>query len=155
MKQLSRLAVLCVALLACVNADASGKSKCAADTSANRQAIEKFVDLFYRQKKVREAFETYVVPDYVQHNPAATDGRDAAIKLLEPMLAAYPELKVDVLRIVVDGEIAVVHSRALLSPTQPAVSTFDMFRMKNGKIVEHWDVMQSVPEKSVSSHPLF
>jgi predicted SnoaL-like aldol condensation-catalyzing enzyme len=123
-------------------------------TETNREIVLKFVDLFYGQKQVREAFKTYVTEDYIQHNPGIADGREAAILALEPMFSK-PTFVADVKRVIVDGDIAVVHLYARSTPEERGGSVIDMFRLKNGKIVEHWDVLQAVPEKSANPHPMF
>jgi predicted SnoaL-like aldol condensation-catalyzing enzyme len=123
-------------------------------TEANRAIVSEFVDLFYRKKRVREAFETYVVEDYIQHNPNIADGREAAILGLEPMFSKSTFM-IEVKRILVDGDMAVVHLHARSSPKERGGSVMDMFRLENGKIVEHWDVLQEIPEKSANAHPMF
>ena len=138
---------------ACDGGVADG-SKTSILTESNRAIVVRFVDLFYRQKQVRAAFEAYVAEDYIQHNPEIADGRDAAIQVLEPMFSR-PTFTIDVKRILVDGDIAVVHLHARSAPGERGGSVMDMFRFKNGKIVEHWDVLQDVPEKSANPHPMF
>lgn len=129
-------------------------SKTSTLTETNRAIVLRFVDLFYRQKQVRAAFEAYVAKDYIQHNPEIADGREAAVLALEPMFLK-PTFMTDVKRIIVDGDIAVVHLYARSAPEERGGSVMDMFRLKNGKIVEHWDVLQTVPEKSANPHPMF
>lgn len=124
-------------------------------TASNRQVVEKFADLFYRQRKIREAFETYVNADkYIQHNPGLPDGREAAIVALEPMFQAA-SFQASIERTIVEGDLAIVHLRVQSSPSQRAAAVADIFRLENGKIVEHWDVLQSMPEKSANPHPMF
>jgi predicted SnoaL-like aldol condensation-catalyzing enzyme len=150
-------AILTAALLlasVCTQANAAPPAD-AALTEANRKVVTHFIDLFYTQHKVREAFETYVVPEYIQHNPIATDGRDAAINALEPFFKSMPNLKHEVHRILVDGNLAAVHVKGTSGPSDRGFAVVDLFRLENGKIVEHWDVIQPVPEKSANSHPMF
>lgn len=127
----------------------------AAETERNRAVVEDFFDLFYRQKKVREAFEKHVVPEYIQHNPIAPDGRDNAINALEPFMKAMPTLSYDIKRIIVDGNLAAVHAHMKMNPQDRGNAVIDIVRLENGKIVEHWDVIQAVPEKSANPHPMF
>jgi predicted SnoaL-like aldol condensation-catalyzing enzyme len=151
--------LIAVVLSSTLSLWASGKnsaedSKTSILTEANRAIVSRFVDLFYRQKKVRAAFEAYVSENYIQHNPEIADGREAAILILEPMFSK-PTFTVDVKRIIVDGDIAVVHLFARSTPQERGGSVMDMFRLKDGKIVEHWDVLQAIPEKSANPHPMF
>lgn len=127
----------------------------AAETERNRAVVTAFFDLFYTQKKVREAFETYVVPGYIQHNPIAPDGRDAAIAALEPFFQNVPTLNYSIQRIIVDGDLAAVHAHMKMNEADRGNAVIDIVRLENGKIVEHWDVIQPVPEKSANPHPMF
>ena len=101
----------------------------AAETASNRKVVTAFFDLFYNQKKVRQAFETYVVPDYIQHNPLAADGRDAAISALEPFFKSAPGLSYEIKRIVVDGDLAAVHSLIKFSPQDRGMAVVDIVRL--------------------------
>jgi predicted SnoaL-like aldol condensation-catalyzing enzyme len=82
---------------------------------SNRQIVEKFVEIFYRQKDVRKAFMEYVVEDYIQHNPNIPDGREAAIEFLEPKFS-NPNSSFEIKRILVDGDLALVHLHGRMSP---------------------------------------
>ena len=126
-----------------------------AETLTNRQIVERFIDLLYRQGRVREAFETYVHEDYIQHNPLAPDGRAAAIAALEPYFASQPDAVREVHRIIVEGDLAAVHVRARQNPQDRGFAIVDILRLADGKIVEHWDVIQAVPEQSANPHPMF
>lgn len=137
------LAIATVALL--------GNGPAAAD---NRRIIEDFARLFYVERDVRQAFETYVVPDYIQHNPGVPDGREAAIALLQPMFSDHNR-SFEVRKIIVDGDLAAIHIFARPDPAARGAAVADFYRLKDGKIVEHWDVIQPIPEKSANAHPMF
>ena len=124
------------------------------DTERNRKVIADFARIFYAEKDVKRAFETYVVPNYVQHNPGIADGRDAAVAALTPMFSA-PGAKFEVKRIVVDRDHAVIHLFGRGDPKTPGAAVADIYRLKDGKIVEHWDVLQPMPAKSANPHPMF
>ncbi|MFM5954112.1 MAG: nuclear transport factor 2 family protein [Novosphingobium sp.] len=123
-------------------------------TARNRKVIQDFARIFYSDKDVKRAFETYVVPDYIQHNPGIADGRDAAVAALTPMFSA-PGAKFDVKHIVVDGDLAVIHLFGQGDPSTKGAAVADIYRLKDGKIVEHWDILQPMPEKSANPHPMF
>lgn len=133
---------------------ADGASDQARMTARNRAIVERFVELFYRQRNVRLAFETYVRPDYIQHNPDIADGREAAIVALTPLFT-NPAARFDIQRVIVDGDLAAVHLRGAPSASEPGAAVVDLFRLQDGRIVEHWDVLQPVPVKSANPHPLF
>jgi len=120
----------------------------------NRALITEFARLFYIERDVKGAFETYVAPDYIQHNPGIADGRDAAINALASMFADRVK-SFTIKRILVDGDMAVIHLHVRPTPESRGATVFDMYRLKDGKIVEHWDAIQPVPETSANLHPMF
>lgn len=124
------------------------------DTERNRAIISDFARLFYAEKDVRRAFVTYVAPDYIQHNPGIADGRDAAIAALEPMFSK-PGAAFDIKRIIVDGDYAVIHLHGRGDPASAGGAVADIYRLKDGHIVEHWDVLQPMPTTAANPHPMF
>jgi predicted SnoaL-like aldol condensation-catalyzing enzyme/acetyl esterase/lipase len=123
-------------------------------TERRREIVTDFARLFYVERDVRQAFETYVAPDYIQHNPGIADGRDAAVAALQPMFSE-PGREFRIKRILVDGDMAVIHVHAIPEPGARGAAVFDMYRLEDGKIVEHWDAIQPVPESSANDHPMF
>lgn len=123
-------------------------------TERNRTIVTAFAHQFYDLRDVSGAFERFVAPDYVQHNPGIADGRAAAIAALAPMFAR-PGSRFAVKRILVDGNMAMIHlhGRAGAEGTGGAVA--DIYRLEKGRIVEHWDVLQPMPTKSANPHPMF
>ena len=122
--------------------------------AGNREAFERFVEIFYTQKRVRDAFEYLVADTYRQHNPTIPDGPAAAIEALTPKFDGSPDARFAVQRILVDGDLAMVHVRAS-GPGRPDAAVADIYRFEAGRIVEHWDVLQPVPERPVHDHPMF
>ena len=122
--------------------------------SRNREVVHDFARMFYQERDVRRAFEKHVAPDYIQHNPGVADGRDAAIAALDPMFS-NPGARFEVKRILVDGDFAVIHLFGKGDPATRGAAVADIYRLKDGKIVEHWDVLQPMPETSVNPHPMF
>lgn len=120
----------------------------------NRKIVTDFARLFYTERDVTTAFERYVAPDYIQHNPGIADGRAAAVAALAPMFG-QPGREFRIRRILVDGDMAVIHVHAIPTPGSRGASVFDMYRLKDGRIVEHWDAIQPVPETSKNAHPMF
>ncbi len=124
-----------------------------------KEVVSQFMDEFYIQKKVRPAFEKWVDPGYIQHNPFAATGRDAAIAFLEPFVANNPTQKTTIHRIIADGNIVAVHSHGWNETGDAAAkrgfSVVDMFRVEGCKVMEHWDVMSPVPETSANTNTMF
>ena len=120
-----------------------------------RETVIRFLDLFYTQHKVRKAFMTYVDPGYIQHNPFAASGRDAAIAFLEPFAAAHPDQSAEIRRIIADGDIVAAHVHVKWTKGERGAAVVDIFRVKDCKVVEHWDVFQPVPETSANANTMF
>jgi predicted SnoaL-like aldol condensation-catalyzing enzyme len=145
---------LCLALAAPATAAEPEAAKPACGRSTEEIA-QGFKALFYDQGRVREAYETYVAKDYIQHNPNATDGRDAAIAFLEPFYQRNPGHKMIVHRMIVQDPYIVVHLHGRSSPDDRGAAAIDILRVEDCWIVEHWDVTQAVPERSANPNGMF
>jgi predicted SnoaL-like aldol condensation-catalyzing enzyme len=88
---------------------------------------------------------------YLQHNPQAPDGPEAFIGFVK----AFPEGSVDIRRVFADGDIVVTHSLLKFTSEDRGTVAADFFRLEDGKVVEHWDVLQLFPEESANPHPMF
>ena len=120
-----------------------------------KEVVTKFMTEFYLEKRVREAFETWVEPGYIQHNPLASTGRDAAIAFLEAFFQGHPDAVYSIKRVIADGNLVAVHSHARFAPGERGLAVVDILRVEHCKIAEHWDVAQPVPEKSANSNGMF
>jgi len=120
-----------------------------------KEVVTQFMTEFYLEKRVRQAFETWVTPGYIQHNPLAATGRDAAIAFLEPFFQGHPDVVYVIKRIIADGNLVAVHSHAKFAPGDRGLAVVDILRVERCKIAEHWDVAQPVPEKSANSNGMF
>jgi len=124
-----------------------------------KEVVSQFMDEFYIQKKVRSSFEKWVDPGYIQHNPFAATGRDAAIAFLEPFVANNPAQKTKIHRIIADGNTVAVHSHGWSETGDAAArrgfAVVDIFRVEGCRVVEHWDVLSPVPEASANTNTMF
>jgi predicted SnoaL-like aldol condensation-catalyzing enzyme len=120
-----------------------------------KEVVTRFMTKFYLEKQVREAFETWVEPGYIQHNPLAKTGRDAAIAFLEPFFNSHPDASYSIKRIIADGNLVAVHSHAKFTADDRGLAVVDILRVDHCKVAEHWDVVQSVPEKSANTNGMF
>ncbi|WP_292932460.1 nuclear transport factor 2 family protein [Novosphingobium sp. PASSN1] len=123
-------------------------------TERNRAVITAFARLFYGERDVRAAFKRYVASDYIQHNANILDGREAAIAALEPMFRQEGS-RFEIKRIVVDGDMAVIHLHGRAGAQGNGGTVADIYRLKHGKIVEHWDILQPIAEKPLNPHAYF
>lgn len=122
----------------------------------NRQTALAFYDLMFNQCKPREALERYAGSCYIQHNPHVGDGKAAFIEYFERMALEYPGKRVHFKRTVAEADIVVMHChQEWPGDTNPHWAGIDIFRFENGKIVEHWDVLQTVPETAANTNGMF
>lgn len=123
--------------------------------NAKAQKAMAFLDMVFNQKKVKEGFDKYTGPTYRQHNPFAADGAQPAIDFLAPYLASHAEYRYNFKHVYVDGDIVVVHSHVTRDAKDRGSAVVDIFRIEKGKVVEHWDVVQPIPEKSANDNTMF
>jgi predicted SnoaL-like aldol condensation-catalyzing enzyme len=141
------LAVLLFGLLISANAQSQ--------TEKNKKIAVAFLTMIFNEHKVAEAFDLYSVPTYKQHNPLAKTGSKAAIDFLGPYLKGCAQCKTDIKRVIADGDLVAIHNNPTSGPNDRGRAVVDIFRIENGKVVEHWDVVQDVPAQSANENTMF
>ena len=125
-------------------------------TERNKANALAFYELAFNRHKVQEAADRYIGKTYLQHNPTVADGAQAFVDAFTPFLKENPQSRAEIKRVVAEGDLVVLHVLSRTSPQDKGEAVVDIFRFdENGKIVEHWDVIQPVPEKSVSGRGMF
>jgi len=125
-----------------------------ADAEANKQAVLEFYDKALNQKDF-EAASKYFGPRYIQHNPGAPDGIEGFKAFIALRKEKFPNAKGEIKRVFVDGDYVILHVHSMREPGERGVAVVDIFRLENGKIVEHWDVVQPIPEKTANNNGMF
>jgi len=120
----------------------------------NKKAVTEFYDLAINQKNF-EAAAKFIGPRYVQHNPRVADGPEGLKALLDILREKFPGAHSDIKRVFADGDYVILHVHSVPTPGARGNAIVDIFKLEDGKIVEHWDVRQEIPEQSANSNTMF
>jgi predicted SnoaL-like aldol condensation-catalyzing enzyme len=120
----------------------------------NKRAVMQFYELAINQKNF-EAAAKFLGPRYVQHNPRAADGPEGLKAFLAFLRDKFPDYHSDIKRVFADGDYVILHVHNVPTPGSRGNAIIDIFKLEDGEIVEHWDVRQEIPERSVNSNTMF
>jgi predicted SnoaL-like aldol condensation-catalyzing enzyme len=126
-----------------------------ADPQKNKQTVLAYINTAFNDKRPAEAVEKYGGSHYIQHNPEIPDGFEAFVQFVEGFTTQFPQLSLDIKRAVAEGDLVGTHMLLKTSPEDRGTALADFWRLEDGKIVEHWDVLQLVPETAANDHPMF
>lgn len=127
-----------------------------AELERNKQNVLAFYELGINQMKPQSAADKYIGATYLQHNPMVADGVEPFVKAFEGLKQKFPQSRGEIKRVIAEGDLVVLHVHRKNTPDDLGRAVIDIFRLdKNGKIVEHWDVSQPVPEKTASGRGMF
>lgn len=120
----------------------------------NKKIVAAFYDAALNQKDFDKASQ-YLGARYTQHNPLAVDGREGFKGFITFLKDKFPNTRSEIKRIFADGDYVIVHVHAVREPGTRGNAIVDIFKLENGKVVEHWDVIQPIPEKAANDNGMF
>ena len=121
----------------------------------NRQVVRNFYKTAFMKRNPSEAMRMYVGDRYIQHNPHVKDGPEPFISYFTEFFKKNPRSKTEIKRMIAEDDLVVVHAHSRAKPEDLGYAAIDIFRLENGKIVEHWDAVQAVPQKSENINTMF
>ena len=125
-----------------------------AQQEANRKVVLDFYEKGINQKDADAAI-ALMGNRYVQHNPNAADGPEGFRKFIAFLREKFPNSRSEIKRSFVDGDYVILHVHAVREPGTRGSAIIDIFKLENGKIVEHWDTVQPIPENPANSNTMF
>lgn len=125
-----------------------------AQEEANRKTVLDFYEKGLNLKDADAAL-AHVGDRYVQHNPNAADGAEGFRKFIGFLREKFPNSRGEIKRSFVDGDYVILHVHAVREPGTRGNAIVDIFKLENGKIVEHWDVVQPIPESPANNNTMF
>lgn len=149
-KYLSLLLMFCA-----VTSGRSSMQAQAVPQNANERIVIDFYNLAFNEHKPAEAAQRYIGATYIQHNPLVPNGASPFVGYFSDFFKTHPAAALDMVRVISEGDLVVVHSKFTTGPEDRGEAIIDIFRIADGKIVEHWDVIQPVPEHSANGNTMF
>ena len=129
-----------------------------AATDTQLEANKKTVVAFYEDAINQRNFEAalkYIGKRYTQHNPLAADGTEGLKNYLQYMRDNFPLAHSEIKKVFAEGDYVVLHVHSKLVPDSRGRAIVDIFKLEGGKVVEHWDVIQEIPEKAANDNGMF
>jgi predicted SnoaL-like aldol condensation-catalyzing enzyme len=126
----------------------------AAQMEKNKKVVAEFYEAGINQKNF-EAASKFLGPRYIQHNPTGADGPEGLKAYINFLREKFPDAHSEVKRVFAEGDYVIQHVHSVRTPGSRGLAIINIFKLENGKIVEHWDVIQEVPEKSANSNTMF
>lgn len=121
---------------------------------ANKALVLAFYDAAFGKLDAEQA-ATYLAPGYIQHNPEVANGVTPLQDYVRWIRANNPQSRASIKRVMADGDLVMLHVHSQDKPGERGVAVVDIFRVADGKIAEHWDVIQPVPAQDANGNGMF
>lgn len=120
----------------------------------NKRFVCEFYDVIINQKDFEKA-KNFMGPRYKQHNPLVKDGPEGLGEFLAFLREQAPQAHSEILRVFAEGDYVILHVHSLRKPDTNGRAIIEIFRLENGLIDEHWDVIQEIPDESANPNGMF
>ncbi len=121
---------------------------------ANKKAAKEFYDFIVNKKDFQSASQ-YIGSRYIQHNPLVADGPEGLKEFIHFLKSNYPDARSEIKRVCAEGDYVFLHVHNVRVPNTRGRAIMDIFKLENGKFVEHWDVIQDIPETCANPNGMF
>ncbi len=121
----------------------------------NKAIVVDFYQGVFLKHQVSTYADQYLADKYIQHNPHVQDGKAPFVNYFKQYFKQNPEAQNQIKRVIASGDLVALHVHSTQSQADRGKAIVDIFRVENGKIVEHWDVIQAIPEQSANSNSMF
>ena len=121
----------------------------------NKQTVIEFITRAFNDKQPADAVAQHVGSEYIQHDPQSPDGAEAFIQFATGFAGQFPQLNIDIKRVIAEGDLVVAHLLITMMPEDRGMAGVEIFRLQDSKIVEHWNVLQPVPEQAANDNTMF
>jgi predicted SnoaL-like aldol condensation-catalyzing enzyme len=141
-------------MLATINVALTGENMADPKLEANKELVLEFYEQAIGRKDF-EAARNYMGPTYKQHAPYAADGHDGLRAFILWFRENFPDHKYEIKRVIAEGDYVMLHLHGTGGPNPFGESVVDIFRVEDGKVVEHWDIIQPIPDKADNANSMF
>ena len=124
------------------------------ELEANKRVAIEFYEAAINRKDF-DAAAAYLGPRYIQHNPSAPDGAEGLRSFIEFLKANHPNQRGEIKRVIAEDDLVMLHVHSTRDDGTPGRAIVDIYRIEDGKVVEHWDVIQEIPEQAQNDNGMF
>ncbi len=124
------------------------------DYETNKKNVATFYDVLINKKDFQAA-SRFIGTEYKQHNPLVADNPEGLEEFVNFLRTEFPEAKSEIKRVFADGDYVILHVHSLRKLNTRGRAIVEIFRLEDGKIVEHWDVLQEIPPESANPNGMF
>lgn len=121
----------------------------------NKQTVINFITRAFNDKQPADAVAKYVGATYIQHDPQSPDGAAAFIQMATGFASHFPQLNIAIKRVIAEGDLVAAHVQITMTSANPGMAGVEIYRLDDGKIVEHWNVLQPIPEEAANHNTMF